>query len=164
MYRLAIPYVLLGLVVFFYLYYRKSKTGPVILKVRRILFSRVNLDSFITIGLLALVCGFFIRYDLINYAEHTTPAKTAYLNNIVFYCLLFLTFLVKQIENPAIREYGISSARGFWRWEQVTSYRWEKSDVLTFKITGRKKYKAESWHVTPKQKKELTAALKKRIK
>lgn len=156
--RLALPYLLLALAVAGYLIYRARKTGRPILKPRRVLFSRANLDALLVPVLFGVFSVFFIRYDLKRFLDGIEP--DVHLNNIVFYAVLFLTLLAKQLEGPSLRERGISSSRGLWRWEKIDSYRWESDAWLTFRIRHRNRLHRETWHLAPGQKKEINAILK----
>lgn len=164
MLRMAIPYLLLGLIVLAYLAYRRKKMGRVVLKVERILFSRASADVFLSLALFAVVCALFIRFELKQFAGAQFLSKAFLLNsNIMFYAVLFLVFALRQTEKPALREYGISSPRGNWLWEKIASYRWA-GETVVLQITHGKKTRSEIWHIPPPRKKELTAALKNALK
>jgi hypothetical protein len=161
---MIIPYLLLALLVLAYLAYRRRKMGRVVLKVERILFSRASTDVFLSLALFAVVCALFIRYELKQLPGVVILSKTFLLDtNILFYVVLFLVFALRQTEKPALREHGVSSSRGNWRWERIASYRWAGETVM-LQITQGKKARTEIWHIPPRRKKELTAALKNALK
>jgi hypothetical protein len=160
----AIPYLLLILLVTAYLAYRRKKYGRVILKVDRVLFSPTNTDVFLSLAVFAVVCVLFIRYDL-KLVEGAAPwsGEALATSNILFYVALFLVFAWRQMERPVLREYGISSPRGNWRWEKIASYRWAGETVM-LQIAQGKRTRTECWLVPPQRKKELTDALKNALK
>ncbi|NLZ31844.1 MAG: hypothetical protein GX890_01960 [Firmicutes bacterium] len=169
MFYLALPYILLAALTAGYLLYRRRRTGRVVLKVRRILFSRANLELLLSAALVCLICALFLWSDLRKLHEIATAAGAAgegrwlYWSRIAFYPLLAVVFTARQLERPALREGGISSPRWFWTWEQIRFYRW-RGALLQFHIrTGRREI-IESWAVAPDQKEELDRLLKQKTK
>jgi hypothetical protein len=162
--RMAVPYLLLALVVLAYLVYRRRKYGRVIYRVDRVLFSRSNVDVFVSLAVFAVVIALFIRYDL-RLANGAAPWSPDVLreSNILFYLALFAVFALRQTEKPAIREFGISSPRGNWLYERIASYRWSGATVL-LKIPQGKRTRTENWQIPPQSKKELTGMLKKSLR
>jgi hypothetical protein len=168
MFYMAIPYLILAALATGYLLFRRRRTGRVTFKVRQTLFNRVNLDLLLTVVLICLLCAFFLWSDLNKYNEiaaagNDVESRWIYGARIVFYLLLAAVFGAKQLERPALRERGISSARWFWPWNQIKSYRWNGL-VLQFKIRTARKEITESWSVAPEQKQELDRLLRQNIK
>lgn len=163
-----LPFLLLAVLAAAYLLYRSSKTGRVTFKIKYVLFNRANLDLLLSILLICALCAFFLWSDLKKFIEFAGPAAASnsrwiYGSRIVFYVVLVAVFLARQLERPALRERGISSARWFWPWEQIKSYHWSGT-VLQFKIGAAKKQITETWAVDPGQKQELDRLLRQNIK
>lgn len=169
MYYMAIPYILLAALITGYLLYRSRKTGQVTFKVKCVLFNRVNLDLLLSIILVCALCAFFMWSDLKKFNElafagaAAASSRWVYGSRIVFFVVLSIVFLARQLERPALRERGISSARWFWPWEQIRSFHWNGT-VLQFKIGAAKKQVTETWAVVPEQKQELDRLLKLNVK
>ncbi len=160
--RLIFPYILLILIVLVYLYIRRLQLGPVLLKVNRILFSRYNADSFLLIMILMAVSYFLSRIDLQNMPVATDAMILGPYVHLFFYGVLVLTVIAREAEKPALREKGVSTPRGFWKWNEVSSYRWSKNTV-TLSINRAGKKRAETWQVKAMDKKEIDSLLKKMI-
>jgi hypothetical protein len=159
--RLLFPYFLLFIIVMGYLYLRRSRLGPVLLKIKRVMFSRFNNDSFILIFLLAGVSYLLIRYELQNMPLDEQLPLGPY-TFVLFYGVLLLVVIAREIEMPALREKGISTARGFWSWSEIDSFRWSK-DVLTINLNRGKRKRSESWQIVPGAKKEIEQVLKQKV-
>lgn len=166
---MALPFVLLAALIAGYLIYRNRKTGRVTFKIKHVLFNRVNLDLLLSALLVCALCALFFRSDL-NKLNDLLAAKNAaadgrwiYGSRIIFYSVLTAVFLMRQLERPALREKGISSARWFWTWDQVKSYRWN-SNLLVFQIGNSKKQVTETWAVVPEQKQELDRLLRQSVR
>lgn len=166
---MALPFILLAALIAGYLIYRNRKTGGVTFKVKHLLFNRVNLDLLLSALLVCALCALFLRSDLIKLNEllpaeaSTADGRWIYGSRIIFYIVLVIGFLARQLERPALREKGISSARWFWTWDQVKSYRWN-SNLLVFQIGYSKKQVTETWAVEPEQKQELDRLLRQRTR
>lgn len=166
---MSVPFALLAALIIAYLVYRRHKTGRVTLRVRRILFHRVNLDLLFSALLVCALCAFFIKSDLKKLNEllalETAAASSlfVYKGRIVFYITLMAVFLARQLERPALREKGISSSRWFWNWDRINSYRWNGL-MLEFQVGDSKKKAVETWAVAREQKQELNRLLKQKIK
>ncbi len=158
--RLIFPYVLLALVILGYIYIRRRQLGPVLLKVNRILFSRYNTDSFLLIILIVLGSYFLSRLDPYDVNVADDVLVLGPYTYLFFYAALIMTVIGREVEKPALREKGISTPRGFWKWDEVSSYRWSKNTVTISMKRGRKK-RLEVWEVNAKDKKEIDALLKK---
>lgn len=161
-FRLLFPYFFLLLIVLIYLYYRYLKLGPALLKVKRILFTRYNTDSLFLVAILAAASYFLGRYEL---QSMPAPAESLLLGPftyVFFYGALMLVVIAREAERPALRERGISTSRGFWKWDEVDTYRWSK-DVLTVNISRGRKKRAEVWQVNLSDKKEIDQILKKMV-
>jgi hypothetical protein len=162
LFRLLFPYLFLLIIVFSYIYYRYYKLGPIILRVERVLFSRYSNDSLMLIIILAAASYFLMRYELqspIPVDEELVLGPYTYL---LFYGVLMLAVIAREVEKPALREKGISSSRGFWLWSEIESFRWSK-DVLTLSIKRGSKRRGEVWQIKPGSKKELDQVLKKMV-
>jgi hypothetical protein len=159
--RLLFPYVILFLIVAGYLYFRRARLGPVLLKVRRILLSQYNADSFILVLILAGVSYLLLRYELQNQLPDDQMPLGPY-TFVFFYGVLLLIVIAREIEMPSLRENGISTPRGFWVWSEVDSFRWSK-DVLTINLKRGKRKRSESWQIAPGAKKEIEQILKQKI-
>ncbi len=166
---MAIPFLLLAILATAYQLYRNHKTGKVTFKIKHELFNRVNLDLLLSILLVCALCAYFLWSDLkkfiviVGSEAGTVDGPLIYGCRIVFYIVLVAVFIAKQLERPALREKGISSARWFWPWDQIKSYKWSGT-VLQFKIGTAKKQINETWVVVPEQKQELDRLLRKNIK
>ncbi len=163
MLRFLFPYLMLAVITATYLYIRYSKLGPVMMKVNRSLLSRYNSDSFILIIIIMAVSYFLGRYEL---QTLTSPEGSYFLGlytYVFFYGVLFLIVILREFERPALRERGISTPRGFWKWSEVDAYRWSKN-VLTINISRGNKKRMEVWQLEPDEKKEIEAVLKSNIK
>lgn len=158
--RLIFPYILLFLIVVVYLYVRRLQLGSVLLKVNRVLFSRYNADSFMLIIVITTVSYFLSRLDLQGIPAAVEGMILEPYTYALFYGALVLTVILREIEKPALREKGISTSRGFWKWDDVLSYRWSKNTV-TLSISRGKKKRSEVWQVSDADKKELDLLLKK---
>ncbi len=158
--RLMFPYVLLLLIIVAYFYLRHRQLGPVLLKVNRILFSRYNTDSFLLILLIGLGSYFLSRLDPYEANAAVDALVLGPYTYLFFYAALILTVIGREVEKPALREKGISTPRGFWKWDEVSSYRWSKNTVTLSINRGRKK-RQEVWEVNAGDKKEIDALLKK---
>lgn len=169
MHYMLLPFLLLVVLIAGYLLYRNRKTGQVTFKVSQVLFNRINLDLLISTLLVCAVCAFFLWSDLKKLNDLAVAGAAAstdrwiYGSRIVFYIFLMIAFLARQLERPALREKGISSARWFWPWEQIKSYRWNGT-LLEFQLGNSKKQTAETWAVVPEQKKELDRLLRQKLK
>ncbi len=165
MLRLLFPYVLLMLIVACYFYFRQRKLGKIVLKIDRALFSRYNLDSLFLIVIIAVASYFLGRFEMQNLDSLGQAPPIPYLGSasyFLFYYALVLVVIAREVEKPALREKGISSPRGFWKWEEVESFRWSK-DVLTLQIKRGNRKRAEIWLVNSRSKKALSGLLKKMI-
>jgi hypothetical protein len=160
--RLIFPYIILILIVAFYIYFRHLKLGPVIQKIKRRLLSRYNADSFFLIVIITLASYFLARYELTGSYATDDPILFGPYTYIFFYGALLLVVICREAERPALREKGISSARGFWLWEQIDSYRWSK-DLLTLTIRRGKRKRTEIWQVDLSTKKEVDTILKNKL-
>lgn len=160
--RLIFPYIVLILIVAFYIYFRHLKLGPVILKIKRRLLSRYNADSLFLIIVIAAASYFLARYELTNTDTAGDPMLFGPYTYILFYGALLLVVICREVESPAFREKGISSARGFRLWEQIDSYRWSK-DLLTLTTQRGKRKRTEIWQVDLSTKKEIDTILKKKL-
>ena len=159
--RFVFPYFILFLIVIGYLYYRHQKLGPVLLKLNRVLFSRFNADSLFLILILAGTSFLLMRFELRNQFPDDPMLLGPY-TYVFFYGALLLVVLAREIERPSFREKGISTARGFWAWPEVETYRWTK-DVLTITFLRGKRKRAESWQLVPGSKKEIEQVLKQKV-
>lgn len=156
-----IPYFLLCLAVFAYLFYRRRKLGPVLMKVNRVLLSAHNADSFILIILFVAVSIFLFRLELRENAP--SPWSPDYMRLLSFYILLLAAFTAREMERPQLRQRGVSSPRGFHRWEQVCSYHWQ-GQVLTLYTAWGKKTRPEVWLVaSPRARTEINRLLKRHV-
>lgn len=160
--RLMFPYILLFLIVVVYLYVRRLQLGSVLLKVNRALFSRYNADSFMLIIVITAVSYFLSRFDLQDIPAAAESMILGPYTYAYFYGALVLTVILREIEKPALREKGISTSRGFWKWDEILSYRWSKNTV-TLSISRGKKKRSEIWQVNGADKKELDSLLKKMV-
>ncbi len=160
--RLLFPYLLLALIVAGYLYMRHRQLGTVLLRVNRVLFSRYNTDSFLLIAVITAASYFLSRFELQNVQETAAASGLGPYTFIYFYGALILTVAAREFERPALREMGVSTPRGFWKWEEVSSYSWSKS-TITLNINRGKKKRAEVWQVDAGDKKELEALLKQKV-
>lgn len=161
-FRLLFPYFFLLLIVLIYLYYRYLKLGPVVLKVKRLLFTQYNIDSFFLIVILFAASYILARYELNNLSVSPEEMLLGPLTYVYFYGALMLVVIAREIERPALRERGISTSRGFWRWEEVDTYRWSK-EVLTVSISRGRKKRTEVWKINQSDKKEIDRVLKKMV-
>ncbi len=160
MLRFIFPYLVLLLIVAGYLYYRRFKLGPVLLKVNRVLLSRYNLDSMLLVIIIAVATYFLARLELQSgYSPGETPVFGEYTYG-VFYAVLLLAIIAREIEKPALREKGISSSRGFWKWEEIESFRWSKA-VLTINVARGQRKRAETWLLNESDKKAVDQSLKR---
>lgn len=160
--RLIFPYILLVVVICGYIYFRYKKLGPVQLKVNRVLFSRYNLDSLLLIIIISVVSYFLsgIGLQIVPAAQDAMflgPYTYAY-----FYLVLILTVIAREVEKPAIRERGISTPRGSYLWNEITSFQWTKNTLRIFMERGNKK-RSEIWEVDPPDKKKLNQLLKEYV-
>ncbi|MBM4235056.1 MAG: hypothetical protein FJ152_01110 [Firmicutes bacterium] len=159
--RLVFPYFILFMIVIGYLYYRHQKLGPVLLKINRALFSRFNSDSLFLILILAGTSYLLMRFELRNQFPDDPMLLGPY-TYVFFYGALLLVVIAREIEQPSFREKGIATARGFWAWTEVETYRWTK-DVLTITFLRGKRKRAESWQLVPGSKKEIEQVLKQKV-
>ncbi|MBW6462792.1 MAG: hypothetical protein ACNA7Z_01270 [Dethiobacteria bacterium] len=160
--RLLFPYLLLLFIVIGYVYYRYYKLGPILLKVDRVLLSRYNNDSLMLIVILAAASYFLMRFDLQNISAVEDVLLLGPYTYVYFYGALMVAVIAREVEKPAIREKGISTPRGFWKWSEVESFRWSK-DVLTITIDRGKRKRMEAWQVKADAKKELDQMMKKMV-
>ncbi len=160
--RLLFPYVLLLFIVIVYLYVRRLQLGPVLLRVNRAFFSRYNADSFMLIIVITAASYFLSRLDLQNIPAAADGMLLGPYTFAYFYGALVLTVILREVEKPALREKGISTSRGFWKWDEILSYRWSKNTV-TLSINRGKKKRSEIWQVNGADKKELDSLLKKMV-
>ncbi len=159
-FRLLFPYFFLLLIVLVYLYFRHLKLGPVLLKVDRYFFSRHNGDSIFLIIIIAVISFFLARYEIINSLPADETLILGPFTYIIFYGVLLLVVISREVEKPTLREKGISSSRGFWLWAEIESFRWSKN-ILTINFAKGKRKRAEAWRVSPPAKKEIDQVLKK---
>ncbi len=159
--RLIFPYFVLFMIVFGYLYYRHRKLGPVVIKLNRVLLSRFHADSLILILILAGTSYLLVRFEMRNRFPDDPMLLGPY-TYVFFYVALLLVVIAREIERPSFREKGISTARGFWVWAEVESYRWTK-DVLTIAIQRGKRKRSESWQMVPGSKKDVEQVLKHKV-
>lgn len=160
LFRLLFPYIVLLGIVVYYVYSRYRKLGPTLLKMDRKLLSRHNADSLILIIIIGAASYMLARYEIVSTlpAEDQLPlGPFAY---IIFYGVLMLIVISREIERPALREKGISSSRGFWYWHEVESFRWSKN-ILTLNLSRGKRRRVEIWDVKPQAIKEIDLLLKK---
>ena len=160
--RLLFPYMLLLLIVLFYIYLRYLKLGPVILKVKRDLFTRYSADSVFLVIILAAASYFLARFELQGIDPTDQDLLFGPLTFVYFYAALIVAVIAREVESPAIREKGISTSRGFWLWKEIDSFRWSKN-LLTVTIARGKRKRIEVWPVKPAAKKELDLLLKKMV-
>jgi len=159
--RFVFPYFILFLIVVGYLYYRHQKLGQVLLKLNRVFFSRFSADSLFLILILAGTSYLLMRFELQNQIPEDPMLLGPY-TYLFFYGVLLLVVIAREIERPSFREKGVSTARGFWAWSEVDSYRWTK-DVLTINFMRGKRKRAESWQIVPGSKKDIEQILKQKI-
>jgi len=159
--RLVFPYFVLLLTVIGYLYYRHLKLGPVLLKLNRVLLSRFSADSLFLILILAGISYLLMRFEMQNQLPGD-PMLLGPFTYVFFYGALLLVIIAREIERPSLREKGIATARGFWAWQEVVSYRWTK-DVLTIAFISGKRKRAVSWQIVPGSKKEIDRVLKQNV-
>lgn len=168
-YYMLIPFALLAVMIGGYLLLRRYKTGAVIYRVKRILVSRENFDLMVSFLLICGICFLFGWSDLKQLKKLIGDGITdltgmqVYGGRALFYLILIIVFLIKQLERPAVRESGISSARWFWSWDRIKFYRW-RGTLLEFKINRGNKQLTERWPVIPEQKKELDRLLRQKVK
>lgn len=159
--RLVFPYFILFMIVIGYLYYRRQKLGPVLLKLNRMLLSRFTADSLFLILILAGTSYLLMRFELRNQFPDDPMLLGPY-TYVIFYGALLLVVIAREIERPSFREKGISTARGFWAWPEVETYRWTK-DVLTISFLRGKRKRSESWQIVPGSKKDIDLVLKQKV-
>lgn len=162
MLRLLFPYILLVIIIITYLYIRHNKLGPVLVKIRRKLFSSYNSDSLVLIVVITAVSYFLGRYELQSLAAAEETLYLGPFTYVYFYGALLLVVIMREAESPALREKGISTPRGFWKWSEVDSYRWSKN-VLSININRGKKKRVEAWQMEPGDKKEIELILKSNV-
>jgi hypothetical protein len=161
-FRFLFPYLFLLVIILCYLFYRRMKLGLVLLKVDRALFTRYNNDSLLLIVIITVASYFLMRYELqsgLNSPETLILGPYTY---AFFYIALIAAVIAREVEQPALREKGIASSRGFWLWREVESVRWTKN-VVTLSINRGGKKRAEIWEISPAKKKELDLILKKMV-
>lgn len=161
-FRFLFPYLFLLVIILCYLFYRSVKLGIVLLKVDRALFTRYNNDSLLLIVIITVASYFLMRYELqsgLNSPETLILGPYTY---AFFYIALIGAVIAREVEQPALREKGIASSRGFWLWREVESVRWTKN-VVTLSINRGGKKRAEIWEISPAKKKELDLILKKMV-
>ncbi len=147
-------------IVLTYLYIRRRQLGPVVLQVNRALFSRHNADSLFLIIVISAASYFLGRYELQSMTSAAEMMILGPLTYVYFYAALILVVIAREVERPALREGGISTSRGFWKWNEIDSYRWSK-DTLTVNFSRGRKKKAETWEVDRSAKKEIDQVFKK---
>ena len=161
-FRLLFPYLFLAVIILCYLFYRRMKLGVVLLKVDRVLFARYNNDSLLLIIIITVASYFLMRYELrsgLNSPETLILGPYTY---AFFYIALIAAVIVREVEQPTLREKGIASSRGFWLWREIEAVRWAKN-VMTLNISRGGKKRAEIWEINPAKKKELDLILKKMV-
>lgn len=162
LFRLLFPYLFLALIVLGYLYSRYLKLGPIILKVKRELFTRYNNDSLFLVLVIAAASYFLARYEIQNTLPTDDTLILGPFTYVLFYGVLMLVVISREIEHPTLREKGVSSSRGFWLWSDIDSFRWSKN-VLTLNITRGKRKRTETWQIKAQAKKEVDQVLKKMV-
>ena len=160
--RLIFPYILLAAVICGYIYFRYHTLGPILLRVNRVLFSRYNLDSLLLIIIISVASYFLSGLDLQNVPAAQDGLVLGPYTYVYFYLVLILTVIAREVEKPAIREKGISTPRGFYRWVEVISFQWTKNTLKVF-IERNNKKRSEIWEVEPSDKKKLDQLLKDNV-
>lgn len=160
--RLIFPYILLAVVICGYIFVRYRKLGPIILQVNRVLFSRYNLDSLLLIIIISVASYFLSGLDPQNVPAAQDALVLGPYTYAYFYLVLILTVIAREAEKPAIRERGISTPRGFYRWGEITSFQWTKN-TLKILIERSNKKRNEIWEVKPTDKKALDQILKDNV-
>ncbi len=159
LFRFLFPYFFLALIVMGYIYFRYYRLGPVLLKVKRKFFSRYNNDSFLLIAILGAASYFLLRFELDNAYQVEEMLFLGPYTYVFFYGALMLAVIAREAENPALREKGFSTPRGFFKWAEVETFRWSK-DVITVVINRGRRKRSESWQVDLSQKKEIDQLLR----
>ncbi len=163
MLRLILPYIILFTTMFFYIYFRYRKLGSVIMKFDRVYFCRYNLDSHFLVVIIGVTSFLLARYQLSLLEEAHIRSEIDTISVALFYLVLLMVVVLRELERPSIRQGGISSPRGFWLWSEVKSYSWSKN-LLRLNLVRNDKKKAELWLVSPAFKKEINDYLKKMVK
>lgn len=161
-FRFLFPYLFLLVIILCYLFYRRMKLGLVLLKVDRALFTRYNNDSLLLIVIITVASYFLMRYELQSGISSPETLILGPYTYAFFYIALIAAVIAREVEQPALREKGISSSRGFWFWREVESVRWTKN-VVTLGINRGGKKRSEIWEISPAKKKELDLILKKMV-
>ena len=162
LFRFLFPYFFLLIIVCAYIYYRYAKLGPILLKVDRLFLNRYNNDSFLLIIILAAASFFLMRFELQNSAQAEELLFLGPYTYVFFYAALMLAVIAREAERPALREKGISTPRGFYKWSEIESFRWSR-DVLTIMVNRGKRKRGEIWQVKEESKKEIDQILKQMI-
>ncbi len=157
--QLLIPYFILAAVIFGYIYYRYLKLGPVLYRVNRALFVKQNFDSLVLIIILAVASYFLIRYELNNIKVVEEELPFSFYFNMIFYIVLLIAVVAREVEKPTLREKGIASSRGLWNWQEIGSYRWSGRNLIV-NIKRGNKTRSEIWLVGPIEKKNIALILK----
>ena len=158
-FRLLFPYVFLLLVVVCYLAFRQYKLGPVIMKIERNYFSRTNTDSFLLIVVLAVASYFLMRYEIKSLPAEAKNFLFGPVTFALFYPVLLAAVIAREVESPQIRKKGLATARGFWLWKEVQSFRFSR-DVLYLNLFRGKRQRDEEIQIKAGTKKELNRVLK----
>lgn len=163
MLRTIFPYLILLITILLYLLFRYRKLGPVIHKVNRIYFSRYNYDSYFLILIMGIASYFLAHYQFSLIENTPLQEEIDVLSVILFYIVLLIVVVMREVEKPAIREKGISTSRGFWLWEEISSFTWSKN-ILRINLVRSGKKRSELWLISPIAKKEVNAYLSKMVK
>ena len=160
LFRITLPYFLLFIAAFIYIYYRHKKLGPVLKKVDRHFLTKHNLDSFFLIFIMAVLSFYLMNLESQNesVAEGFSAVTPSY--QMIFYIVLLLVVIARELEKPAFREKGFSTPRGFWLWEEIVGYRWN-NNVLSLSLASGKKRRTETWLIQAAEKQEEEQYLKK---
>lgn len=161
--RFIFPYILLALIIIVYICFRHRKLGPIIMRVNRVLFSRYNLDSLLLIIIFIVVSYFLSGLELQTVPADRETSVFGQYTQAYFYIVLILCVIAREVEKPAIREKGISTPRGFYRWSEVSSFQWTKNTVNIVTERNNKK-RSETWEVETSDKKKLDQTLKDNVR
>lgn len=159
LFRLLFPYAFLLLVIACYLAFRQYKLGPLIMKIERHYLSRANSDSFVLIVVLAVASYFLMRYEIKILPAEAANFLFGPITFAVFYPVLLAAVIAREVESPQIRKKGLATARGFWLWSEVESFRFSK-DILHLSLKRGKRRRDEEMQIKAGTKKELTRILK----
>ncbi len=161
--RLVVPYIILAGIIAGYIYFRRRKLGPILLKVDRQFFSVHNTDSFLLILIIAAAGYLLLRLELQNLVSSPGYSGPGHYAVAFFYGSLVLAVIAREAEKPALREKGISSPRGFYTWQEIDSYNWSKL-LLTLNVLRGKRIRPEVWPIADAEsKRRISYILKKKV-